>query len=127
MLMARVIHPHQEVSHLQMGMYAYYSLFKFVIHSDLINWLSRLICLFYLLIVPFYSSDKEKERQVTIHDKYLLSGLKALCRGSGALHRPDQVSLVSAMKAAKLPPHIKTSSPGRAGREILGVLFYLTL
>ena len=48
-----------------------------------------------------------------INDKHFLTGLKALCRGSGALHRPDQVALVSAMKAAKLPAHIRTTSPGK--------------
>lgn len=54
----------------------------------------------------------EKERMVSVHDKHLLAGIKALCRGSGALHRADQTALTAAMKAAKLPPHIKTVAPG---------------
>ena len=54
----------------------------------------------------------EKERMVCVHDKHLLAGIKALCRGSGALHRADQAALTAAMKASKLPPHIKTVAPG---------------
>ena len=49
---------------------------------------------------------------MTVNNKHLLAGIKALCRGSGALHRADQASLTAAMKAAKLPPHIKTVTPG---------------
>ncbi|XP_045103152.1 cell wall integrity and stress response component 3-like isoform X2 [Portunus trituberculatus] len=57
-------------------------------------------------------AEGEKERMVCVHDKHLLAGIKALCRGSGALHRADQAALTAAMKASKLPPHIKTVAPG---------------
>ncbi|KAK8723161.1 hypothetical protein OTU49_011870, partial [Cherax quadricarinatus] len=63
-------------------------------------------------VTPVTETSGEKERMVCVHDKHLLAGIKALCRGSGALHRADQTSLTAAMKAAKLPPHIKTVAPG---------------
>ena len=59
------------------------------------------------------SGSTEKERVVSIQDKHLLTGIKALCRGSGALHRADQAALTAAMKSARLPPHVKTFSPGQ--------------
>lgn len=82
--------------------------------------------LFHILYEAYFISrtSGEKERMVCVHDKHLLTGIKALCRGSGALHRADQSSLTAAMKAAKLPPHIKTVAPGTsppAGLLLLGI------
>ncbi|XP_014258727.1 E3 ubiquitin-protein ligase UBR4 isoform X2 [Cimex lectularius] len=41
--------------------------------------------------------------------KQLLLPIKAMCTATSTLSRTDQVGLVSIMKNAKLPPHIKTS------------------
>ena len=41
----------------------------------------------------------------------LLDGLRLLCQGGGLEHS-DHVTLVAAMKMAKLPPHIRTSVAG---------------
>ncbi|XP_076048949.1 E3 ubiquitin-protein ligase-like protein poe isoform X2 [Oratosquilla oratoria] len=67
---------------------------------------------------PVADKDKEKDKVVAVQDKHLLGGIKALCRGSGALHRADQAALTTAMKAAKLPPHIKTAAPDSGAKEV---------
>ena len=41
----------------------------------------------------------------------LMDGLRLLCQGGGLEHS-DHVTLVAAMKMAKLPPDIRTSVPG---------------
>ncbi|XP_069695727.1 E3 ubiquitin-protein ligase UBR4 isoform X2 [Periplaneta americana] len=44
--------------------------------------------------------------------KQLLLPIRALCSAEGMLQRADQISLTAIMKNAKLPAHIKTSTPG---------------
>uniref|UniRef100_A0A1B6D105 E3 ubiquitin-protein ligase UBR4 N-terminal domain-containing protein n=1 Tax=Clastoptera arizonana TaxID=38151 RepID=A0A1B6D105_9HEMI len=58
----------------------------------------------------------------TLSAKQLLLPIKALCTGSGMLSRTDQIALTAVMKNAKLPPHIKTSMPGRF-RSVNQLLF----
>jgi hypothetical protein len=52
--------------------------------------------------------------------KQLLLPIRALCSAEGMLQRADHVSLTAIMKNAKLPAHIKTSTPGT-----LHILTYL--
>lgn len=49
----------------------------------------------------------------TLSAKQLLLPIKALCTAIGMLCRSDQIALTAVMKNAKLPPHIKTSIPGK--------------
>jgi len=44
--------------------------------------------------------------------KQLLLPIRALCSAEGMLQRADQISLTATMKTAKLPAHIKISTPG---------------
>jgi len=44
--------------------------------------------------------------------KQLLLPIRALCSAEGMLQRADQISLTAIMKTAKLPAHIKISTPG---------------
>ncbi|PSN46385.1 Protein purity of essence [Blattella germanica] len=44
--------------------------------------------------------------------KQLLLPIRALCTAESMLQRADQISLTATMKNAKLPAHIKTSTPG---------------
>ena len=44
--------------------------------------------------------------------KQLLLPIRALCTAESMLQRADQISLTGIMKNAKLPAHIKTSTPG---------------
>lgn len=49
----------------------------------------------------------------TLSSKQLLLPIRALCSATNMLPRADQIALTAVMKSAKLPPHIKTSVPGR--------------
>ncbi|XP_066993474.2 E3 ubiquitin-protein ligase UBR4 [Anabrus simplex] len=48
----------------------------------------------------------------TLAPKQLLLPIRALCTAESLLHKLDQAALTAIMKNAKLPAHIKTSTPG---------------
>uniref|UniRef100_T1IY63 UBR-type domain-containing protein n=1 Tax=Strigamia maritima TaxID=126957 RepID=T1IY63_STRMM len=66
----------------------------------------RILLKFFLIKLQKY------DEQCCLSQKQLMILIKGLCKGIGFLQRTDVITLTSMMKAAKLPAHIKTQTPG---------------
>lgn len=73
----------------------------------------RILLVYLLSKLPSNGKSELQLQQVMLSTKQLLLPIKALCTAKSMLSKSDQIVLTAIMKNAKLPPHIKTSMPGK--------------